>query len=90
MVKPPWFEYEVPFSKAAEYGTGKVIRDHSTIGIVVTTDGSFGELPRDSYVEAEKKTVKELREIGKPFIVLLNSDRPYSKASQTLAENLSK
>lgn len=90
LVKTPWFDYEVPFTKAAEYGTRKVIRDHSTIGILVTTDGSFGEIPRDSYVEAEKKTVEELASIGKPFIVLLNSDRPYSKATQNLAENLTK
>ena len=90
LVKTPWFDYEVPFTKAAEYGTRKVIRDHSTIGILVTTDGSFGEIPRDPYVEAEKKTVEELLSIGKPFIVLLNSDRPYSKATQTLAENLTK
>ena len=90
LVKTPWFDYEVPFTKAAEYGTRKVIRDHSTIGILVTTDGSFGEIPRDSYVEAEKKTVEELLSIGKPFIVLLNSDRPYSKATQTLAVNLTK
>lgn len=89
MVKTPWFEYEVPFSRAAEYGTRKVIRDHSTIGIIVTTDGTFGELPRDSYVEAEKRTVEELNAIGKPFLVLLNSDRPYSKATRTLAEKLS-
>lgn len=90
LVKTPWFDYEVPFTKAAEYGTRKVIRDHSTIGILVTTDGSFGEIPRDSYVEAEKKTVEELTSIGKPYIVLLNSDRPYSKATQNLAENLTK
>ena len=90
LVKTPWFDYEVPFTKAAEYGTRKVIRDHSTIGILVTTDGSFGEIPRDSYVDAEKKTVEELLSIGKPFIVLLNSDRPYSKATQNLAETLTK
>ena len=60
LVKTPWFDYEVPFTKAAEFGTRKVIRDHSTIGILVTADGSFGEIPRDSYVEAEKKTVAEL------------------------------
>ena len=90
MVKTPWFEYEVPFTKAAEYGTAKVIRDHSTIGIVVTTDGSFGDLPRDAYTEAEKKTVKELQEIGKPFLVILNSERPYSRAAQTLAGELAK
>ena len=90
LVKTPWFDYEVPFTKAAEYGTRKVIRDHSTIGILVTTDGSFGEIPRDSYVEAEKRTVEELTAIGKPFLVLLNSDRPYSKATQNLAQNLTK
>ena len=90
MVKTPWFDYEVPFTKAAEYGTRKVIRDHSTIGILVTADGSFGEIPRDSYVEAEKKTVAELNEIGKPFLVLVNSERPYSKATQALTEKLAK
>ena len=86
LVKTPWFDYEVPFTKAAEYGTRKVIRDHSTIGILVTADGSFGEIPRDSYVEAEKKTVAELNEIGKPFLVLVNSERPYSKATQALKD----
>ena len=90
LVKTPWFDYEVPFTKAAEYGTRKVIRDHSTIGILVTADGSFGEIPRDSYVEAEKKTVAELNEIGKPFLVLVNSERPYSKATQALTEKLTK
>lgn len=90
LVKTPWFDDAVPFTRAAEYGTRKVIRDHSTIGILVTTDGSFGEIPRDSYVEAEKRTVEELQAIGKPFLVLLNSERPYSKATQNLAENLTK
>ena len=90
LVKTPWFEYEVPFTKAAEYGTRKVIRDHSTIGIIVTTDGSFGEIPRDAYVEAEKKTVDELTQIGKPFLMLLNSDRPYSRPTRNLAPALSK
>ncbi|MCI6858874.1 MAG: stage IV sporulation protein A [Eubacterium sp.] len=88
LVKTPWFDYEVPFSKAAEYGTRKVIRDHSTIGIIVTADGSFGEIPRDSYVEAEKRTVEELTAIGKPFVILLNSERPYSRSTQTLAKKL--
>lgn len=90
LVKTPWFDDAVPFTRAAEYGTRKVIRDHSTIGILVTTDGSFGEIPRDSYVEAEKRTVEEMQAIGKPFLVLLNSERPYSKATQNLAENLTK
>lgn len=90
LVKTPWFDEEVPFTRAAEYGTRKVIRDHSTIGILVTTDGSFGEIPRDAYLEAEKRTVEELQAIGKPFLVLLNSERPYSKATQNLAEKLTK
>ena len=90
LVKTPYSRALRYPPKAAEYGTRKVIRDHSTIGILVTTDGSFGEIPRDSYVEAEKRTVEELQAIGKPFLVLLNSDRPYSKATQNLAENLTK
>lgn len=88
LVKTPWFDYEVPFTKAAEYGTRKVIRDHSTIGIMVTTDGSFGEIEREAYVEAEKKTVEELDALGKPFVILLNSEKPYSKATTELASNL--
>ena len=66
-VKTPWFEYEIPFTKAAAIGTQKVIRDHATIGFVVTTDGSVTDLPRESYIPAEEKTVKELQSIGKPF-----------------------
>ena len=69
LVKTPWFNEEIPFTKAAEYGTGKVIKDHSTIGIVVTTDGSIGEIPRENYLEAEDKTINELKRINKPFIV---------------------
>ena len=72
LVKTPWNEKEIPFTKAAEIGTKKVIHDHSTIGIVVTTDGSIGELPRNSYRAAEKKTIQELKSIGKPFVVLLS------------------
>ncbi len=88
LVKTPWFEEEIPFTRAAETGTRKVIKDHSTIGIVVTTDGSFGELKRDAYIGAEETAVRELKEIGKPFIVLLNSDRPYSEDTQRLAKDL--
>ncbi len=88
MVKTPWFEYEIPFVKAAEIGTRKVIADHSTIGIVVTTDGSFGELPREAYLAAEEKTVRELKELGKPFVVLLNSSRPLSEETRMLAASL--
>ncbi len=69
MVRTPWYDEEIPFVEAAEIGTEKVIRDHSTIGIVVTTDGSFGEIKREDYVPAEKQVIDELKEIGKPFIV---------------------
>lgn len=88
MVKTPWFDYEVPFTQAAEIGTKKVINDHSTIGVVVTTDGSFGELKRASYIAAEEKTVEELKKLKKPFIVLLNSARPYSDDTTALASEL--
>ena len=88
MVKTPWFDYEVPFTQAAEIGTKKVINDHSTIGVVVTTDGSFGELKRSSYIAAEEKTVEELKKLKKPFIVLLNSARPYSDDTAALAAEL--
>lgn len=70
MVKTPWFDYEIPFVDAASIGTQKVIKDHSTIGIVITTDGSFGELGRDNYLAAEEKTIGELKTLGKPFIVV--------------------
>jgi len=87
-VKTPWFEYEIPFTKAAAIGTQKVIHDHATIGLVVTTDGSVTELARENYIPAEEKTVRELQEIGKPFLVLLNSSRPYSEETRNLAREL--
>ena len=90
LVKTPWYDHEIPFTQAAEIGTRKVIRDHSTIGIVVTTDGSFGELKRNDYLEAENETVRELKEIGKPFVMLLNSARPYAEETRELAEKLEK
>lgn len=90
LVKTPWFDYEIPFTQAAEIGTQKVIKDHSTIGIVVTTDGSIGELPREAYVAAEDKTVDELKKIGKPYIIILNTQKPYSAEAKELAESLSK
>ena len=89
MVKTPWFETEVPFTQAAEIGTKKVINDHSTIGIVITTDGSFGDIPRENYIEPEERTVAELKSIGKPFIILLNTSRPYSDQTIALANDLS-
>ena len=88
MVKTPWYDEEIPFVEAAEIGTGKVIKDHSSIGILVTTDGSFGEIERNNYVEAEERIVKELKEIGKPFIVILNSAHPMLPETERLAENL--
>ncbi len=87
MVKTPWFDYEIPFTQAAELGTDKVMNDHSTIGLVVTTDGSFGEIPRSNYLEAEEKTILALKKLKKPFLVLVNSQKPYSEdAKRTAAE----
>ncbi len=88
MVKTPWFDYEVPFEEAAEIGTRKVIADHSTIGIVMTTDGSIGDIDRSSYLQAEERVVNELQELNKPFVVLLNSTHPYEKETLSLAEEL--
>ena len=87
-VKTPWFEYEIPFTKAAAIGTQKVIHDHATIGFVVTTDGSVTDLPRENYIEAEEKTVRELKTIGKPFLILLNCKKPYSEETRTLQNEL--
>ena len=88
LVKTPWSEKEIPFTQAAELGTRKVITDHSTIGIVVTTDGSFGDLARESYLDAEEKTIQELKKLRKPFCVLVNSARPYSVEAEDTARQL--
>ena len=88
MVKTPWYDEEIPFVEAAEIGTTKVIKDHSSIGIVVTTDGSFGEISRNNYIEAESRIVSELKEIGKPFIVVLNSSHPTLPETERMAEKL--
>ncbi len=88
MVKTPWFDEEIPFVEAAEVGTTKVIRDHSSVGIIVTTDGSFSEIDRASYKEAEEKVVNELKNIGKSFIMLLNSTHPDATETINLAESL--
>ncbi len=90
MVKTPWSESAIPFKEAAELGTSKVIGEHSTIGILVTTDGSFGELPREAFVEAEERVAGELNSIGKPFAILLNSETPESEESINLAHELEK
>lgn len=89
MVKTPWFDTEIPFSQAAAVGTDKVMNDHATIGIIVTSDGSFGEIPRSSFLEAEEKTILTMKNLGKPFIVLLNSVKPYSEETKKLATQIS-
>lgn len=88
MVKTPWFNYEIPFTKAAGIGTQKVIRDHATIGIVITTDGSICDLRREAYLDAEERTIKELQAIGKPFLVLVNSRKPYGTEAKQVAEEI--
>ena len=89
MVRTPWFDYEVPFEEAAEIGTRKVIADHSTIGIVMVTDGSISDIPRSNYVETEERVIGELKELRKPFIVILNSTHPYDKETLELSAELS-
>lgn len=88
LVMTPWYQEPIPFIEAAEIGTEKVIKDHSTIGIVVTTDGSIGDIPRSEYLEAEKTVIEELSAIGKPYIVLLNSTHPMLPDTEKLAEKL--
>lgn len=87
-VKTPWFDHEIPFTKAASIGTQKVIHDHATIGIVITTDGTICDLKREDYVEAEDKTIRELQSIGKPFVVLVNSQKPYAQAAKEVTDRI--
>ena len=89
MVKTPWSDEEIPFETAAEIGTKKVIEEHSTIGILITTDGSVTDIPRDDYIKAEERVVSELRAINKPFIILLNSADPSSPETRELAMQMS-
>ena len=88
MVTTPWYDHEIPMTEAAEIGTRKVIAEHSTIGIVVTTDGSISDIPREDYLEAEERVIRELQELGKPFIVLLNSDVPKSDRAQAVTKDI--
>ena len=88
MVKTPWYNEEIPFTEAAEIGTEKVIKEHSTIGIVITTDGSIGDFKREDYLDAETRVINELKSIGKPFIVVLNSTHPTLPETEKLAEDL--
>ncbi len=89
MVKTPWFDEAIPFDMAAEIGTKKVITDHSTIGLVITTDGSVSDIDRSEYEEAEERVINELRDINKPFIILVNSTNPASQQARGLAKELS-
>lgn len=89
MVSTPWYSNDIPFQEAAELGTQKVIREHSTIGLVITTDGSFTEISRHNFLMAEERVINELKEIGKPFIVILNSAKPEDEKTIQLAEKLS-
>lgn len=89
MVKTPWSTEEIPFEKAAEIGTKKVIEEHSTIGILVTTDGTITDIPREDYIKAEERVVSELKSLHKPFVIVLNSYDPSDSKTRELAENLS-
>ncbi len=88
MVTTPWFDHEIPMAQAAELGTRKVVAEHSTIGVVVTTDGTISEIPREDYLEAEERVISELKELGKPFVVLLNSAYPRSERAQTIRDDI--
>lgn len=88
MVRTPWFDYDIPFEEAAELGTRKVIHDHSTIGLVVTTDGSITEIDRFNYIEAEERVVSELKALGKPFVMVLNSKIPEAEDTKKLRDSL--
>ena len=89
MVTTPWYDHEIPMTQAAEEGTRKVIAEHSTIGLVITTDGSFGEIPRENYVTAEERVIRELQDIGKPFAVVVNSAEPEGEGACALARSIS-
>ena len=88
MVKTPWFNDEIPFEQAAEIGTKKVIQEHSTIGVLITTDGSITDIPREDYIEPEERIVTELKELNKPFVIVLNSISPNSDYTRSLASKL--
>ncbi len=88
MINTPWYEEPIPFHEAAEIGTRKVIQEHSTIGVVITTDGTIGEIARQDYIEAEERVIDELKEVGKPFIMVINSVRPYHPETEALRQEL--
>src|SRR5690606_37911209 len=88
IINTHWYEEPIPFHEAAEIGTRKVIQEHSTIGVVITTDGTIGEIPREDYIEAEERVIEELKEVGKPFIIIVNSTRPYHRDTENLRSEL--
>ena len=88
MVMTPWMDHEIPMAEAAEIGTRKVIQEHSTVGIVITTDGSITDIPREDYLEAEERVISELQELGKPFVVLLNSSEPHASRAVNIAKDI--
>ncbi len=88
MVTTPWYDHEIPLTEAAEIGTRKVITEHATIGVVVTTDGSISDIPREDYLEAEERVIRELQVLGKPFIVLLNSADPSGDRACSIAKDI--
>lgn len=88
LVKTPWYDYDIPFTKAAGIGTKKVIHEHSTVGVVITTDGSITDLEREAYVQPEQQVIDELKSIGKPFVIVLNSEHPYAPETIELARAL--
>lgn len=90
MVTTPWYDHEIPMTEAAELGTRKVIAEHSTIGIVVTTDGTITDIPRADYLEAEARVIGELKELGKPFVVILNSAQPESEQAKGICSEISR
>ena len=89
MVTTPWFDHDIPFSQAAEVGTTRVIQEHATISIVMTTDGSITDLARESYEDAERQAVEAAKAAAKPFVVVMNSTNPTSDGAQALAQELS-
>jgi stage IV sporulation protein A len=88
MINTPWFDEAIPFQEAAEIGTRKVIQEHATLGVVITTDGSIAEIPRNSYIDAEERIINELKEVGKPFVVIVNSTKPQSESAIELRNQL--
>jgi stage IV sporulation protein A len=88
MINTPWYEEPIPFHEAAEIGTRKVIQEHSTLGCVITTDGSIGDIPRQDYLEAESRVIEELKEVGKPFIMIINTVRPHHPETEALRKQL--